>query len=199
MKRSLAVRPGVGKGREIALLFMRILHGFGTAFNELQVMCAQALKVAQVWEGVMLRYEVLTCKNGRWTADSILDTRDAAVEQAQALANRNYLISAVRVMALEDDTTGFKERMVFNCRVSRMTRTGSAAPTVGDRPQATGKSTAKRKPSGIGARILVVVLVLACAAMVGYGLLAPQKPWVFDTPDARKPHLLRNPFTGEFS
>lgn len=148
----------------------------------------------------MLRYEVLTCKNGRWTADAILDNRDAAVKQAQALANRKYLISAVRVMALEDDTTGFKERMIFNYRVSRMTRTGSVAPTVGDRPQATGKSLAKRKaPSGTGARILLVVLVLACAAMVGYGLLRPQEPWVFDTPDAHKPHLLRNPFTGEFS
>jgi hypothetical protein len=39
----------------------------------------------------MVRYEVLTCKKGRWIADGILDSRSAAVEHAQALADRNYL------------------------------------------------------------------------------------------------------------
>ncbi len=147
----------------------------------------------------MLRYDVLTCKNGRWTADGILDTRNAAVEHAQALANRNYLISAVRVMALEDDTKGFKEQIVYNRIVAKVTCAGSTPPTVEGRRQTIGKPTAKRKTSsGMRARIVVIMLVIACAAVVGY-VLAPQKPWVFDTPDARKPHLLRNPFTGEYS
>jgi hypothetical protein len=67
-------------------------------------------------------------------------------------------------------------------------------------PSTIGNPSAKRKaPSGTCARILVVVLVIACAALIGYGLLRPQTPWIFNTPDAQKSHLLRNPFTGEFS
>jgi hypothetical protein len=147
----------------------------------------------------MVRYEVLTCKRGRWTADVILDTRNAAVEHAQTVAHRDYLIAAVRVNALEDNAEGFREKTIYHRKVSRV--------PVADMPSANGmlsQTTSKRKtgrqsPSGRRARILVLLLVIACSAVIGYGLRRPQQPWVFDTPDAQKPHLLRDPFTGQFS
>jgi hypothetical protein len=147
----------------------------------------------------MVRYEVLTCKKGRWTADVILDTRNAAVEHAQTLVHRDYRVAAVRVNALEDHAEGFREKTIYNRKVSRV--------PVADTPSAVGmlsQTTSKRKtgrqsPSDRRARILVLLLVIACSAVIGYGLLRPQQPWVFDTPDAQKPHLLRDPFTGQFS
>jgi hypothetical protein len=142
----------------------------------------------------MLRYEVLTCQRGRWTARGILDSQNAAVEHAQALANRNYMIAAVRVMALEEDADGFREQVVYNRTVSRASA-AKAGPA-----QAMGKPTVMRQVrSGMGARILVLLLFIACAALMGYGLVKPKQPWVFDTPDAQKPHLLRSPFTGDYS
>jgi hypothetical protein len=142
----------------------------------------------------MVRYEVLTCQRGRWTARGILDSQNAAVEHAQALANRNYMIAAVRVMALEEDADGFREQVVYNRKVSR------APAAKAGRAQAIGKPTVMRQVrSGMGARILVLLLFIACAALMGYGLVKPKQPWVFDTPDAQKPHLLRSPFTGDFS
>jgi hypothetical protein len=142
----------------------------------------------------MVRYEVLTCQRGRWTADGILDSRNAAVEYAQALANRNYLVAAVRVMALEENSDGFREQLVYNRNVSR------ARPAKTGRIQGIGVSTAMRKVrSGMGGRVLIVLLFIACAALMGYGLMKPKQPWVFDTPDAQKPHLLRDSFTGDFS
>jgi hypothetical protein len=142
----------------------------------------------------MVRYEVLTCQRGRWTADGILDSRNAAVKHAQALANRNYLIAAVRVTALEEDAEGFKEQVVYNRNISR------ASGAKAGRTQAIGKTTVMRKArSGLGARILVILVLIACAALMGYGLMKPKQPWVFDTPDAQKPHVLRSPFTGELS
>jgi hypothetical protein len=146
----------------------------------------------------MVRYEVLTCRKGRWIADGILDTRNAAIEHAQAVADRDYLIAAVRVNALEDNAEGFREKTIYNRKVSR-------APAdrplfAGTRSQTINKRRAEsQSPSSRRALILVLLLVIACSALVGYGLLRPQQPWVFDTPDAQKPHLLRNPFTGEFS
>jgi hypothetical protein len=146
----------------------------------------------------MVRYEVLTCRKGRWIADGILDTRNAAIDHAQAVADRDYLIAAVRVNALEDNAEGFREKTIYNRKVSRVP---ANPPLAADsRPQTTNKRKAKpRSPSARRALILVLLLVIACSALVGYGLLRPQQPWVFDTPDAQKPHLLRNPFTGEFS
>ena len=144
----------------------------------------------------MVRYEVLTCQSGRWTARGILDSQNAAVEHAQALANRNYMIAAVRVMALEEDADGFKEQVVYNRKVAR------ASAAKAGQAQAIGKpkpSAMRQVRSGMAARILVLLLFIACAALMGYGLIKPKQPWVFDTPDAQKPHLLRSSFTGDFS
>jgi hypothetical protein len=141
----------------------------------------------------MLRYEVLTCQRGRWTARGILDSQNAAVEHAQALANRNYMIAAVRVMALEEDADGFREQVVYNRKVPR------ASARKAEPAQAIGKPVMRQVRSGMGARILVLLLFIACAALMGYGLVKPKQPWVFDTPDAQKPHLLRSPFTGDYS
>jgi hypothetical protein len=150
-------------------------------------------------EGVMVRYEVLTCKKGRWTADGILGTRNAAVEHAQALAHRDYLIAAVRVNALEDNAEGFREKTIYNRRVSRVP-TADTPSALGMRSQRiSNRKAGLQSPSDRRARILVLLLVIACSAVIGYGLLRPQQPWVFDTPDAQKPHLLRDPFTGQFS
>ncbi len=142
----------------------------------------------------MVRYEVLTCQRGRWTADGILDSRSAAVEHAQALADRNYRVAAVRVMALEEDADGFKEQIVYNRKIAR------ASAAKGGPAHVIGKPIALRKArSGVGARILVLLLFIACAALMGYGLMKPKQPWVFDSPAAQKPHLLRNSFTGDFT
>lgn len=146
----------------------------------------------------MVRYEVLTCKKGRWTADGILDTRNAAVEHAQALTHRDYLIAAVRVNTLEDNAEGFREKTIYNRRVLRVPAVDTPS-AVGTRSQTTSNPRRRQSPSGRRARILVLLLVIACSAVIGYGLFRPQQPWVFDTPDAQKPHLLRDPFTGQFS
>ena len=178
--------------------FMRLLDEAETPFNKLQAIYAQNLIVAYAQERIMVRYEILTCRKGRWTTDGILDTRNAAVEHAQTLADRNYLIRAVRVMALEDSPKGFREQIVYNREVFRVP---AAKPqsAIGKWSQAIGKPNAKPGvPSGANPRLVVVVLVIACAVLMGYGLLRPQTPWIFDTPDAQKPHLLHNPFTGEF-
>jgi hypothetical protein len=144
----------------------------------------------------MVRYEVLTCQKGRWTARGILESQNAAVEHAQALAHRNYMIAAVRVMALEENADGFKEQVVYNRKVARASAaTAGQAPAIG-RPK---PSAMRQVHSGMAARILVLLLFIACAALMGYGLIKPKQPWVFDTPDAQKPHLLRSPFAGDFS
>ncbi len=47
--------------------------------------------------------------------------------------------------------------------------------------------------------ILLAGLLLACAALFAFAERSQDGAWVFDTPDAQKPHLLRNPWTGDYS
>ena len=56
------------------------------------------------------------------------------------------------------------------------------------------------RPLSTRSRIaLLAALVLACAVMFVLAQRSQNGPWVFDTPDAQKPHLLRNPWTGDYS
>jgi hypothetical protein len=69
------------------------------------------------------------------------------------------------------------------------------------------KTTRPRPPSPRHGSALtrVAVVALIVIALGGfYALLArrgptPQQVWIFDTPEAQKPHALRNPWTGEIS
>src|SRR5579883_590747 len=61
----------------------------------------------------MLSFELRKYVDGRWVLDTIFDDRTEAVAEAKSLMTRSRSLAAVRVMAVQDDESGFKEWTVY--------------------------------------------------------------------------------------
>jgi hypothetical protein len=143
----------------------------------------------------MASYEILTMKAGRWVAAGVFTKKDAAIDAARGMVTR-HLASEVRVVAVEEDASGFKEQTVFKRSAMKVNPSGAAAPERAVRkhkPVLGPRSWTRRE------RLLAAAVAAAAIGMIGYGLTMPKGEWAFDLPDAKKPHQLHNPFTGEFS
>lgn len=151
----------------------------------------------------MVHYELVACRNRRWVPDGILGTKDEALAEAHNLMSRDPLVSAVRVMMCEDKEWGLTGRPVCTLRAASI----RAADRNAENSPQTARATAR---SGVhGARIrrswngrslaMAATVIVAALGVLGFGLVMPKQPWAFDSPDAQKPHMLRNTFTGEFT
>jgi hypothetical protein len=61
----------------------------------------------------MPTYEIRKYTAGRWMLDSIFDDKDDAVDEAKSLMERTRSLTAIRVVAVANDETGFKEWTVY--------------------------------------------------------------------------------------
>ena len=61
----------------------------------------------------MPTYEIRKYGGGRWMLDSIFDDKDDAVDEAKSLMERSRGLTAIRVVAVANDETGFKEWTVY--------------------------------------------------------------------------------------
>ena len=61
----------------------------------------------------MPTYEIRKYSGGRWMLDSIFDDKDDAVDEAKSLMERSRALTAIRVVAVANDETGFKEWTVY--------------------------------------------------------------------------------------
>ncbi len=61
----------------------------------------------------MPTYEIRKYTGGRWMLDSIFDDKDDAVDEAKSLMERSRGLTAIRVVAVANDETGFKEWTVY--------------------------------------------------------------------------------------
>jgi hypothetical protein len=61
----------------------------------------------------MPTYEIRKYAGGRWMLDSIFDDKDDAVDEAKSLMERTRALTAIRVVAVTNDETGFKEWTVY--------------------------------------------------------------------------------------
>jgi hypothetical protein len=61
----------------------------------------------------MPTYEIRKYTGGRWMLDSIFDDKDDAVDEAKSLMERSRSLTAIRVVAVANDETGFKEWTVY--------------------------------------------------------------------------------------
>lgn len=61
----------------------------------------------------MLSFELRKYVDGRWVLDTIFDDKTEAVAEAKSLMTRSRSLAAVRVMAVQDDESGFKEWTVY--------------------------------------------------------------------------------------
>jgi hypothetical protein len=61
----------------------------------------------------MLCFELRKYVGGKWVLDTIFDDKTEAVAEAKSLMTRSRVLAAVRVVAVSEDDTGFKEWTVF--------------------------------------------------------------------------------------
>ena len=61
----------------------------------------------------MPTFEIRKYTGGRWMLDSIFDDKDDAVDEAKSLMERSRALTAIRVVAVANDETGFKEWTVY--------------------------------------------------------------------------------------
>jgi hypothetical protein len=127
----------------------------------------------------MPTYEIRKYTGGRWMLDSIFDDKDDAVDEAKSLMERSRALTAIRVVAVANDETGFKEWTVYkqsivdgeneqaNQRASQVRREVEAA-----RAQRKHDGAPKAKPApkgkqraawpyyaGMAARVLFVIAI----------------------------------------
>ncbi|HEV2546302.1 MAG TPA: hypothetical protein VGU20_03110 [Stellaceae bacterium] len=134
----------------------------------------------------MPSYEIRKYTGGRWMLDSIFDDKDDAVDEAKSLMERSRGLTAIRVVAVANDETGFKEWTVYkqsivdgeneqaNQRASQVRREVEAARAQRkiDAPPKAKAVPKKRQRSpwpsyaGIAARILFVIAVGAGALIL---------------------------------
>ena len=177
----------------------------------------------------MRNFEVLKRSGDRWVLAAVFDDPAVAIADAKALIERSRGPISVEVLAVENRKTEFVEWVVYReTKVVEVTPPGQPADGEAPPESASSvKDTAsepahnsddasvsprrrrikrapKDKPAAAPKRSygMLVVLGLALggiAALAAHQLMQPQSPWIFDTPEAQKHHVLRNPWTGETS
>jgi hypothetical protein len=155
----------------------------------------------------MTHYEVHRLDDDRWQLDAVFDDRMTAIEEARSHVSRSRAFAAVRVLKVEEHEKTFVEWIVYD-REAKAPRTLSRrfAPLRGDREPrfvrrrvgaGAASFCAAREPSSIWA--LLTLFVLGTLLVVLAQWLEPKDVWLFNREEARAPHLLRNPWTGEAS
>lgn len=61
----------------------------------------------------MISFELRKYVEGRWMLDSVFDDKAEAIAEAKSLMARSRTLSAIRVVAVTEDETGFKEWTVY--------------------------------------------------------------------------------------
>jgi hypothetical protein len=156
----------------------------------------------------MISYELIACRNGRWVSDGILATRKDALEEARTLVERDALVTAVRVVMLENQKDELVERPVCSVLASaaRKPSTPTTQSTIklqkpandagGHRDNGVVRNRRSWSPREI---MLATAAVAAATALLWYGAMLPKQQWAFDLPAAQQPHMLRDTFTGTYS
>lgn len=156
----------------------------------------------------MTRYELHVRRNGTWVFTGYLDSKEGAVEEARTLVDRDPQVSAARVVMLENKPDGLAERPVCTILPPRDRKEPAAKPRPLTRAPRMGtglgngrttRRVAPSRPWSRRERALATAVIIGALGLVAYGLAQPKQPWAFDLPDAQKPHMIRNQFTGEFS
>ena len=133
----------------------------------------------------MLSFELRKYVEGRWVLDTIFDDKTEAVAEAKSLMTRSRSLAAVRVMAVQDDETGFKEWTVYKQtmvdsdneqatqRAIQTRREARAAqPASRDGPAPRNKAKARKSAAswryyaGIMARVVVIIGAGAAAIIL---------------------------------
>lgn len=153
----------------------------------------------------MTHYEVHRLDDDRWQLDAIFDDRMTAIDEARTQMTRARAVAAVRVLKVEEHEKTFVEWIVYD-REANAPRTLSRRfappprePRFVRRRVSAGTSPlyAAREPSSVWA--LVTLFALGALLVVLAQWLEPKDVWLFDRDEARAPHALRNPWTGEAS
>jgi hypothetical protein len=153
----------------------------------------------------MVRFELVACRNRRWVPNGIVTDKTEALEEAHKLVEHDPLVSAVRVLMLEDEGPDLTQRPV--CTVLPKS-TRKLEKVIRDKPssaetalaRASHRARSTRGPSWSGRQLaLAGMVIIAAVGVLGWSLAVPKQQWAFDLPDAQKPHLLRDTLTGEYS
>ncbi len=176
----------------------------------------------------MRSFEVLQRTGDRWLLAGVFDDAAAAVADAKSLVKRSHVQIEVRVIAVENRASGFIEWTVHQestftegvvvdeperqqVAPAAVPREPAAAEPETHSPSTTRRVQAprglrrrvtKRPPQRplLPARYAAALLVIAIVGgVVAVAMRQPPSAWVFDTPEAQKPHALRNSWTGEIS
>lgn len=154
----------------------------------------------------MTHYEVHRLDDDRWQLDAVFDDRMTAIEEARNQVTRARAFAAVRILKVEEHEKTFVEWIVYDREAAPRTLSRRFTPLPRDRePRLVRRRVsagaavlyAAREPSSVWA--LVTFLALGALLVVLAQWLEPKDVWLFDREEARAPHLLRNPWTGEAS
>lgn len=151
----------------------------------------------------MTHFEVHRLTDDRWLLDAVYDDRVAAIAEARSLMARARTLAAVRVLKVEEHDAGFVEWTVY-------ARDPAHAPLYTQRlvpPLAPFARRPRRFPRARRRFLrpasptvpLTVLLALGAMLVLIFQWLEPRDTWLFDRPEARQPHTLINPWTGEAS
>jgi hypothetical protein len=155
----------------------------------------------------MTHYEVHRLDDDRWQLDAVFDDRMTAIEDARNHMTRPRAFSAVRVLKVEEHEKTFVEWIVYD-REAHAPRTLSrrfiplprvSEPRLMRRRLSGGLASAYagREPSSVWALVTLFALSALLVALAQW--LEPKDVWLFDREEARAPHVLRNPWTGDTS
>jgi hypothetical protein len=155
----------------------------------------------------MTHFEVHKFTDDRWLLDAVYDDQGTAIGDARGLMARARSLAAVRVLKVEEHDAGFVEWTVYS-------RDPTQPPMYAQRFEPPLLSLGRRPPRFRNARRLVrqrawrsastalplaVLFALAAVLVLVFHWLEPRDLWLFDRPEARQPHALTNPWTGETS
>ena len=158
----------------------------------------------------MAHYEVHRLIDNRWLLDAVFDDRAKAIEDAKNIIARARTLLAVRVLRVEEHSSGFSEWVIYNETTAEEVEATAARRRrrhVSERLRSFPGSVAAaaRSLSSTPAARPSPWLLLVVLALAGMLLVFSHHPepgagtWVFDRPEAKLPHEVRNPLTGAVS
>jgi len=172
----------------------------------------------------MAMFEVHRLAENRWLLQSIFDDAAAAIADAKALVARTQTPVTVRVLAVQPRHTRFAEWLIFRESTADQAvaeAVADAAEQRSDLPPILQRAEepppllrpAPRRPAPVLRRLPsppslgrphLIVLIAVLLLGTGLALLAHYGPssreiWVFDRPEAKEGHPIRNTLSGEVS
>lgn len=158
----------------------------------------------------MTHYEVHRLIDNRWLLDAVFDDRAKAIEDAKNVIARARTLVSVRVLRVEEESAGFSEWVVYNETTAEgveATATRRRRRHVSERLRsfpgsvaAAARSLSSTSAARPSPWVFVAVLALAGVLFfVSHRSEPAGSNWVFDRPEAKLPHEVRNPLTGAVS